>query len=107
MWILMEPKDIRNRVIKEGGHVKYLGTNTTGVVEDICFKGEKTWIKIDKTGLYYLSEYLMVVEPLEDHLKIKNSKKDIINLLKPSKNFKNATSTEISDHNDGPGYGGG
>jgi hypothetical protein len=103
----MEAKDFRNRVIKEGAYVKYLGTSTSGIANEICEKRGKTWVKIDKTGLYYLSELLILIDGCENPSERKSKEKNLDNILKPSKNYKRATSTEISDHTDGPGYGGG
>ncbi|MEG3223974.1 MAG: hypothetical protein BME94_00230 [Methanobacteriales archaeon Met13] len=98
----MEAKDFRQRIIKMGSQVKYLATSTTGTVQDIQVEGENTWIKIDSTGLYYRSDYLLVVEGTV----LKKVRKE----QKPHekiKKLKKITPTEISNHGDGPGYGGG
>jgi hypothetical protein len=98
----MEAKDFRQRIIKKGSQVKYLGTRTTGRVQQIRVEGEHVWIKIDTTGLFYRSDYLLLVEgeslekcakELDPHEKIRK--------------LKRIAPTEISDHGDGPGYGGG
>lgn len=55
----MEAKDFRQRTIKKGSIVKYLGTLTTGRVQQIRAEGEHAWIKMDSTGLFYRSDYLI------------------------------------------------
>ena len=98
----MEILDINGKQICKGLQVKYIRTHTTGKVTDILLKGGAAWIKLDSNGLYYRNDYIEVVENNGDYIKPNKSKKglksgkfDIINL------------TEISDHADGPGYGGG
>ncbi|MGC9517954.1 MAG: DUF2098 family protein [Methanomicrobiales archaeon] len=103
----MDVLDIRNKKIQLGSQVKYVGTNAHGIVEDICIKKGVPWVLIDSTNLYYLSNYLEVVNY---DVKVKSrysSKKDFKKNLLKRKIIKDAFSTEISDHGDGPGYGGG
>jgi hypothetical protein len=99
----MEAKDFRQRIIKEGARVKYLGTRTTGRVQQIMVEGEHVWIKMDSTGLFYRSDYLLLVDGDLD-LK-KNNRK--LNAQEKIEKLKRIAPTEISDHGDGPGYGGG
>jgi hypothetical protein len=98
----MEAKDFRQRIIKKGSQVKYLGTRTTGRVEQIRLEGEHAWIKMDSTGLLYRSDYLLLIDgeglekcaqEVDPHEKVRK--------------LKRIAPTEISDHGDGPGYGGG
>jgi len=98
----MEAKDFRERTIKNGSTVKYMGTSTRGKVQDIKVRNDKTWIKIDSTGLYYRSDYLLVIY---DEINLKSPRDE-----KPHekiKKLKKIAPTQISDHGDGPGYGGG
>lgn len=99
----MEAKDLRQRSIKKGARVKYLGTRTTGRVQQIMVEGEHVWIKMDSTGLLYRSDYLLLVDSDLD-LK-KNDRK--LNTQEKIEKLKRIAPTEISDHGDGPGYGGG
>ncbi|MEN6330001.1 MAG: DUF2098 family protein [Methanobacteriaceae archaeon] len=98
----MEVKDFRQQVIKKGSYVKYLGTRTTGKVQQIRLEGEHAWIKIDSTSLYYRSDYLLLIEA---DLNLKTIKEPTPH--EKIKKIKKILSTEISDHGDGPGYGGG
>jgi hypothetical protein len=105
----MKLSDSNNREILEGCTVKYLRTHTVGKVEEICTREGVEWIKIDKTGLYYRKEYLEVLEQSETPMVKKNiSAKDkiLLKIARSRMNVRNA-GTEISDHPDGPGYGGG
>lgn len=98
----MEAKDFRQQIIKLGSNVKYLGTRTTGRVQQITVKGEHAWIKMDSTGLFYRSDYLIL---MDEKLDLKISKK--LNPHEKIKKIKRILPTEISNHGDGPGYGGG
>lgn len=105
----MDILDINGRKIIKGTTLKYLRTRTIGKAEDIRFDCGEAWIRLDSTGLYYLSEYLRVIEPLEKIKKRKKStpkEKFILNISKSKKQNK-STSNVISDYPDGPGYGGG
>jgi hypothetical protein len=99
----MEAKDFRQRIIKKGAQVKYLGTRTTGKVQQIRVEGEHVWIKMDVTGLFYRSDYLLLVDEDFDLEK----KKQKPNTHEQIEKLKRIAPTEISDHGDGPGYGGG
>ena len=96
----MEVLDVNGKKIKSGLRVKYIGTHTTGKIDKILIKENIAWIKLDSSGLYYRSEYIEVIEDNEilNPKKKKNSK---------SEKFKVRSPTEISDPEDGPGYGGG
>jgi hypothetical protein len=99
----MEAKDFRQRIIKEGSYIKYLGTRTTGRVQQIKMKGDHAWIKMDSTGLFYRSDYLIL---MDEDLDLKNNDREL-NPHEKIKKIKRILPTEISDHGDGPGYGGG
>jgi len=106
---MMKTSDISNKKILEGCTVKYLRTHTIGKVEEISVRNGVEWIKIDKTGLFYRKEYLEVLEQPETPETRENiSAKDkiLLKIVKSRMNVRTA-GTEISDHPDGPGYGGG
>jgi hypothetical protein len=100
----MIARDYRNRIIEHGAFVQYVGTRTRGVVDKISTKNSKTWIRIDSTGLFYRS--LVLLDPEEQPLK-KTETTSIREKVMHSKKIRKIAPTEISDHNDGPGYGGG
>jgi hypothetical protein len=103
----MEARDFRNRLIDKGSFVRYLGTLTMGKVDKIYEKNSQTWIKINQSGLLYRSDYLEVLKGDEIPPKKYIVKKSLKEKLLISKGLKKVASTQISDHNDGPGYGGG
>ena len=98
----MEVLDIHGKPIYRNMQVKYVRTHTTGNVSDILVKEDVAWIKFDSNGLYYRSDYIEVIENIEVYINPNKKKKR----LKYGK-FGVANPTVISDHADGPGYGGG
>lgn len=98
----MEILDINGKQIQRNLQVKYIRTHTTGNVTDILVKNDTVWIRLDSTGLYYRVDYIGVVENNKAYMKPDKKK----NRLKPDK-FNVANPAVISDHADGPGYGGG
>lgn len=93
--------DINGKQIQRGLHVRYVRTHTTGKVADILIKGDTAWIKLDSTHLYYRNDYIEVIKNNEVFIKPKRKKG-----LKFRK-FDVINPAAISDHADGPGYGGG
>jgi len=53
--------DVKNQAITVGAHVKYAGTHTRGKVKELRFDGDKTWVLIDSTNLYYDPKHLELV----------------------------------------------
>ncbi|MDO5835156.1 MAG: DUF2098 family protein [Methanobacterium sp.] len=105
----MEAKDCRNRIIKIGSTVRYIGTRTVGVAAEIQVHQLLTWIKLDSSGLLYRSDYLELVDnlPLKRKLVAKNHNESYKERIFSSRMFNKPAATQISDHTDGPGYGGG
>ncbi len=97
----MEILDINGKQICKDLQVKYIRTHTTGKVTDILVKEDTVWIKLDSSGLYYRIDYIEVIENNEIYIKPKTKKR-----LKSGK-FGVTNPAVISDHADGPGYGGG
>lgn len=98
----MEILDINGKQIRRHLQVRYIRTHTTGKVTDIIIKEDSVWIKLDSSGLYYRNDYIEIIEGNEAYIKSNKNKKR----LKSGK-FGVVNSTIISDHADGPGYGGG
>ncbi len=98
----MEILDINGKQIHRNLQVKYIRTHTTGKVTDILVKEDTVWIKLDSSGLYYRIDYIEVIENSEAYIKPDKKK----NRLRHGK-FGVANPAVISDHADGPGYGGG
>jgi hypothetical protein len=100
----MDITDHRGNKITEGTTLKYLGTRTKGKADKICLRENKTWIRLDTTGLYYRLDYLMVIKPEKKRKSIRKSKKEKILQELHQTSHKNY---EISSDSDGPGVGGG
>ena len=50
--------DARNKEITLGSHVRYVDTGTIGEVTDSKIENDTSWVKIDKTNLWYLANKL-------------------------------------------------
>jgi len=62
--------DARNQAIEIGSHVKYVGTHTRGKVKEIKTDGDRHWVLLDSTNLFYDPRHLELVnetaEKVED-----------------------------------------
>ncbi|MHC1589302.1 MAG: DUF2098 family protein [Methermicoccaceae archaeon] len=54
--------DLYGKPLKRGSPVRYLGTRTTGKVEDIVRDDEGVWVVLDTTKLLYKPEYMVYDE---------------------------------------------
>lgn len=54
--------DARNKKITLGSHVRYVDTGTIGEVSDIKKENDVSWVKIDKTNLWYLATKLELLK---------------------------------------------
>jgi len=104
----MEMLDFKNQKIMVGSTVRYVGTHTEGKVNKICKRNGFFWVGMESTELYYRADHVEVVEPKKVTYKqsiseIENIKDKVAKL----KFYKVVVNTEISEHGDGPGYGGG
>lgn len=54
--------DARDIEIPLNAHVRYVDTGTMGQVVDEKTTDEVGWVKIDKTGLWYLSSHVELLE---------------------------------------------
>ncbi|MGZ4902155.1 MAG: DUF2098 domain-containing protein [Halobacteriota archaeon] len=53
--------DARNQAIKVGTHVKYVGTHTRGKVKEIKTDGDRQWVLLDSTNLFYDPRHVELV----------------------------------------------
>ncbi|MGZ4856880.1 MAG: DUF2098 family protein [Methanobacteriaceae archaeon] len=104
----MKPLDSHGKPLSVGNEVLYLGTHTYGRVEEISITDNVNWVKIDTTGLYYRSEYLEITKIRKSVDNVTLSKEERIKQkITRSKQTHLTQEGKISDHPDGPGYGGG
>ena len=59
---IIETKDINGTLIEIGTRVKYINTDTVGVVTDIKHDSDGEWALVDKTDLYYNVKALEVTD---------------------------------------------
>ncbi|MGZ4904839.1 MAG: DUF2098 domain-containing protein [Halobacteriota archaeon] len=55
-------RDERNQAITVGTNVKYIGTHTRGKVKEIQTDGDRQWVLLDSTNLFYDPKHLEVVD---------------------------------------------
>ncbi|MGL4670040.1 MAG: DUF2098 domain-containing protein [Methanobacteriaceae archaeon] len=103
----MESLDARGKSIELGAYVRYTGTGTSGIVEDIKFKDQKTWIKLENNDLLYLSDYLEIVSKSESNDKVilSDSNKDVVGEVKDIKNVRDNLENFAMETNVGEGGG--
>ena len=81
---IIEAYDINGTVIEIGTRVKYINTDTVGVVTDVMRDSDGEWALVDKTDLYYNVKALEVTDAevkaeVEEH---KATADDAANYLK-------------------------
>ena len=59
---IIEAHDINGTIIEIGTRVKYINTDTVGIVTDISRDSDGEWALIDKTDLYYNVKALEVTD---------------------------------------------
>lgn len=69
--------DARNREINLGSHVRYVDTGTVGEVTDSKVENDASWVKIDKTNLWYLANKLELLNDEDFKTKTYHDDKDI------------------------------
>ncbi|MCD4800213.1 MAG: DUF2098 domain-containing protein, partial [Methanococcoides sp.] len=57
-----ETVDIDGKPINVGINVRYINTDTIGVIEEIMTDDEGTWALLDTTQLYYRIDTLQITE---------------------------------------------
>ena len=80
--------DARNKQITLGSHVRYVDTGTIGKVTDSKTENDVSWVKIDKTNLWYLANKLELLnkEDLKDESHLYDNKDIDIEAIKNSEN---------------------
>lgn len=69
--------DARNKEITLGSHVRYVDTGTIGEVTDSKIENDASWVKIDKTNLWYLANKLELLNDEDLKTKTYHDDKDI------------------------------
>ena len=69
--------DARNREINLGSHVRYVDTGTVDEVTDSKVENDASWVKIDKTNLWYLANKLELLNDEDFKTKTYHDDKDI------------------------------
>ena len=59
---IIETKDINGTLIEIGTRVKYINTDTVGVVTELKSDSDGEWALVDKTDLYYNVKALEVTD---------------------------------------------
>lgn len=54
--------DARDKPINIGFHVRYVNTGTIGEVIELKLEDDIGWVRLDKTGLWYVSNLLEVLD---------------------------------------------
>ncbi|ABE51075.1 DUF2098 domain-containing protein [Methanococcoides burtonii] len=77
-----KPVDIDGKPINVGSNVRYINTDTIGVIEDITTDDEGTWALLDTTQLYYRIDTLQITEKVstkgKEHVLTKEEAKELI-----------------------------
>lgn len=75
---IIEAFDIGGSPILIGSVVRYVNTGTVGKVIDIKEDDEGIWVMLDKTGLYYKPETLVIADASEliEEMKARTSVED-------------------------------
>lgn len=64
-------EDVRGKEIKQGIHVRYTGTGSTGEVIDLKSDDEEAWVLLDTTNLWYKTKFVEIIGESE-YNKMKN-----------------------------------
>lgn len=59
---MMVVVDARDKPINIGYHVRYVRTGTVGEVIELKLEDDVGWVRLDKTGLWYVSNLLEVLD---------------------------------------------
>lgn len=54
--------DARDKELAVGNHVRYVDTGTIGEIVDVKTEKDIDWVKIDKTGLWYRSKLVELLD---------------------------------------------
>ena len=80
--------DARNKEITLGLQIRYVDTGTIGKVTDSKVENDVSWVKIDKTNLWYVANKLELLnkEDLKDESHLYDDKDIDIEAIKNSEN---------------------
>ncbi|MDR6222682.1 DUF2098 domain-containing protein [Methanococcoides alaskense] len=77
-----ENVDIDGKPINVGSNVRYINTDTIGVIEEIMTDDEGTWALLDSTQLYYRIDTLQITEKVstrgKEHVLTEEETKELI-----------------------------
>ncbi|NPE30292.1 DUF2098 domain-containing protein [Methanococcoides sp. SA1] len=77
-----ETVDIDGKPINVGSNVRYINTDTIGVIEEIMTDDEGTWALLDTTQLYYRIDTLQITEKVstkgKEHVFTEEETKELI-----------------------------
>lgn len=71
--------DAREKEINVGNQVRYTETGTIGEVLEIKEENNTSWVKIDKTGMWYVSDLVEVLDEkdMKETTSYKENTKDV------------------------------
>ncbi len=82
----MESLDSCGKPVEKGSYVIYNGTGTIGKVVDIKSEDSGSWIKVDKTDLWYKSQFIQAINKSEEaKIGSKRRKEDAMDKVKKMK----------------------
>lgn len=77
-----ETFDVDGKALTVGSNVRYINTDTIGVIEDIMTDDEGTWALLDTTQLYYRIDTLQITDKKaikeKDRIVTEEEAKDIL-----------------------------
>ncbi|NPE29658.1 DUF2098 domain-containing protein [Methanococcoides sp. SA1] len=77
-----ETFDIDGKPISVGSNVRYINTDTIGVIEEIMTDEEGTWALLDTTQLYYRIDTLQITEKVstkgKEHVLTEEETKELL-----------------------------
>lgn len=82
----MDIKDAHGKIIKIGSFIRYPSTGTVGKVLDIEIEDNRYWVKLDKTDLWYDSQFIEIISQSDfentSPKKIQSNKKETVDDIK-------------------------
>jgi hypothetical protein len=90
--------DSAGNPLHAGSFVQYINTGTKGNVIEIVSDDEGTWALVDKTNLYYKTEVLKIINPVEEKELSEKilSREEVNEVLEKQKESGNAEMSDVS-----------